>query len=66
MTRALPRNRKDIFHYALFAHALGYPSPTDPAQPRKTSGISDVSGGDLMVTLGLWDNQTEPSSRRRR
>ena len=51
------RNRKDIFHYALFAHALGYPSPTDPAQPRKTSGISDVSGGDLMVTLGLWTNQ---------
>jgi hypothetical protein len=52
-----PRNRKDIFHYALFAHALGYASPTNPQLPRNTSGISDVAGGDLMVTLGLWDNQ---------
>ena len=54
----LPRTRKDIFHYALFAHALGYGSPTNPLIPRKTSGISDSSGGDFMVTLGLWDNQT--------
>lgn len=133
-------NRKDIFHYALFAHALGLPKwrtndasltnivvasgtatvttqlahglssgaqvtvvgapassgscpdslhpclngtysvtvtgnttftfPTTAAAgtyttwslaisngtPRSNSGISDIGGGDLMVTLGLWDN----------
>jgi hypothetical protein len=54
----MPRNRKDLFHYALFAHALGYGSPTNPLVPRRTSGIADPAGGDLMVTLGLWDNQT--------
>src|SRR5262245_13307030 len=60
-------NRKDIFHYALFAHALagpftnGVPNDTDP---KSFSGVSDRPGGDLMVTLGLWlsdilaDNQT--------
>jgi hypothetical protein len=53
----MPRNRKDIARYALFAHALGYASPTDPAVPRKTSGIGEC-GGDLMVTLGLWESQT--------
>jgi hypothetical protein len=53
----MPRNRKDIARYALFAHALGYASPTDPAVPRKTSGIAEC-GGDLMVTLGLWDGET--------
>jgi hypothetical protein len=66
-----PRERKDIFRYALFAYALGLPSPLriDGADyfdadgrfvrkftpPRKTSGIADVGGGDLMVTLGQWD-----------
>ena len=25
---------------------------------RRNSGIADASGGDLMVTLGLWDQQT--------
>jgi hypothetical protein len=54
----MPRNRKDIFHYALFAHALGYGSPSNPLVPRRTSGIADGEGGDLMVTLGLWDGQT--------
>jgi hypothetical protein len=24
--------------------------------PRSNSGVSDVGGGDLMITLGLWDN----------
>jgi hypothetical protein len=54
----MPRNRKDIFHYSLFAHALGYPSPSNPLVPRNTSGIADGAGGDLMVTLGLWDGET--------
>jgi hypothetical protein len=54
----MPRTRKDIFHYALFAHALGLGSLENPLVPAKTSGIADSSGGDLMVTLGLWDGQT--------
>ena len=123
-------NRKDIYHYALFAHALGLPKwrtndqsltsivvsggmatattqvahgisgsatitvlgapatsglnntytasfnsntftfPTSAARgiyqnwglsvsngaPRSNSGVSDIGGGDLMITLGLWDN----------
>ena len=53
-----PHARKDIFHYALFAHALGVPSPIDPTKPRPNSGVGDTGGGDLMVTLGLWDQQT--------
>ncbi len=24
--------------------------------PRSNSGVSDIGGGDLMITLGLWDN----------
>jgi len=67
--RRFDRNRKDIFRYALFAHALGLvrvDADGDPVrdttgalQPKNTSGIADgggVGGGDLMVTLGLWDN----------
>ena len=54
----MPRTLKDIAHYALFAHALGYGSLENPLVPRKTSGIADAAGGDFMVTLGLWDQQT--------
>ena len=50
-------SRKDVFHYALFAHTLGIPSDANPKIPKSTSGVSDLLGGDLMVTLGLWDNQ---------
>ena len=25
-------------------------------QPKSTSGVSDLLGGDLLITLGLWDN----------
>ena len=57
----MPRNRKDIFHYALMAHAIGYPSITNPLQPVANSGIADSNGGDLMITLGLWDNQVGSS-----
>jgi hypothetical protein len=53
------RNRKDIFHYVLFAHALA--GPFDPMtgkpiskDPKSVSGVADRPGGDLMVTLGLW------------
>lgn len=54
----MPRNRKDIFHYALHAHALGYPSIENPRAPAANSGIADSNGGDLLITLGLWDNET--------
>src|SRR6202011_5713544 len=57
----MPRNRKDIFHYALIAHALGYPSIENPLRPAANSGIADSNGGDLMITLGLWDNQVGTS-----
>jgi hypothetical protein len=63
-----PLNRKDVFHYALFAHALAGPfdingNPIDPttlqtvtrpATPLSYSGIAQRPGGGLMVTLGLW------------
>ena len=66
-------NRKDIFHYALFAHALGLPKnacqdsttaanaacqqyPSDFHVPVTNSGIADFPGGDVVVTLGAFDN----------
>ena len=27
-------------------------------RPKSTSGVSDLLGGDLLITLGLWDNST--------
>jgi hypothetical protein len=59
--RRFDRNRRDIFRYALFAHALGLPKSNDPASPdfhvpKQTSGIADFVGADLMVTLGFWDD----------
>lgn len=67
------RNRKDIFHYVLFAHSLGIPredclnedgSPDLACQdtnpdfhvPRTNSGIADLAGGDVLVTLGAFDD----------
>jgi len=72
-SRRFDRNRKDIFHYALFAHALGVQRLDDPNTaadesvagnpatpvPVGVSGTGDgggSGGGDLMVTLGFWDN----------
>ncbi|HEV7611520.1 MAG TPA: hypothetical protein VGO37_06590 [Steroidobacteraceae bacterium] len=57
----MPRNRKDVFHYALLAHALGYPSIENPRVPVANSGIADSNGGDLMITLGFWDNEVGTS-----
>jgi hypothetical protein len=57
----MPRNRKDVFHYALIAHALGYPSIENPRVPVANSGIADADGGDLMITLGFWDNEVGTS-----
>ncbi len=67
------RNRKDVFHYVLFAHAIGIPradclnadgSPDLTCQdtnpdfhvPRTNSGIADFPGGDVLVTLGAFEN----------
>jgi hypothetical protein len=66
--RRFDRNRRHIFKYALFAHALGLVrvdaqgipvlDAGGETQPKNTSGISDggLGGGDLMVTLGLWED----------
>ncbi len=58
------QNRKDVFRYVLFAHALAgpfdannkpLPDPfTGAYGPRSFSGIADRPGGDVMVSLGLW------------
>lgn len=47
-------NRKDTFHYALFAHAISATSPLSAPLPASISGVADRPGADLMVTLGLW------------
>ena len=48
------QNRKDTFHYALFAHAIAATSPLSTPLPASISGVADRPGGDFMVTLGLW------------
>jgi hypothetical protein len=48
------QNRKDTFHYALFAHAISATSPLSTPNLASISGVADRPGGDLMVTLGLW------------
>ncbi len=47
-------NRKDSFHYALFAHAIAASTPLSGSAPGSISGVGDLPGGDFMVTLGLW------------
>ena len=56
-TRRFDPERQQMFHYALFAHAIGLPKSEDPASldfhiPRTNAGIADFPGGDVMVTLG--------------
>src|SRR6185295_184446 len=62
------RNRKDMFHYVFFAHAVGVPkdlclnpdgSTNDACQltpafhtPRTNTGIADSPGAHALVTLG--------------
>src|SRR5262249_3160833 len=52
------RNRKDIFHYVLLAHALAGPfdATGNPLSldPKSVSGVADRPGGDVLMTLGLW------------
>lgn len=65
--RRFDHNRRYTHRYALFAHALGLPvamtdDPNtpydDPSTPTRASGIADFPGGDLMITLGRWDDFT--------
>ena len=58
--RRFDENRMGIFKYALIGHVLGVPSLSNPQIPRSTSGVADGGdgGGDLAVTLGLWDGAT--------
>ena len=56
--RRFARNRMDLFHYVLWAHAIGLPSDSDPNRPKNMSGIADVNGADAMIALGLWDFAT--------
>ena len=65
--RRFDYSRRHAFRYALFAHALAVPmsstdDPTTPyderSTPVRTSGIADLPGGDMMVTLGRWDDFT--------
>jgi hypothetical protein len=76
--RRFDANRSDMFHYALFAHALGVPredclnedssidedcqdTNADFRAPRTNSGVADFPGGDVLVTLGGFNNsQGEP------
>ena len=39
---------------------MGLPSDANPAVPKSVSGASDAGdgGGDFLITLGLWDNNT--------
>ncbi|MCC7362330.1 MAG: PD40 domain-containing protein [Anaerolineales bacterium] len=51
-------NRAWVFHYAVFAHSLTQATPT-------TSGVGEVYGNDLIVSLGGWadtvtDTTTSP------
>jgi VCBS repeat-containing protein len=71
--RRFDRNRKDMFRYALFAHAIGLPkepcleadgsadaacqqSNADFHVPRTNSGVADFPGGDVVVSLGGFDD----------
>ncbi len=51
-------NRKDIFHYSLWSHAVAGPFDSSgkplTKDPKSISGVADRPGGDLMITLGLW------------
>ena len=82
--RRFDENRKDMFRYALFAHAIGLPKSEQPCldandqpvegdsntglctapltdnpgfhAPRTNTGVGDFPGGDVMVTLGAFND----------
>ena len=52
------KNRRHMFRFVLWAHALGVPADDNPANPKSISGASDAGdgGGDLVIALGMWVN----------
>ena len=62
------RTRLNIFRYAFFVHALGLPQSEEQFlrdgttanplfhTPRTNSGVGDWAGGDVMVSLGAFDD----------
>jgi VCBS repeat-containing protein len=59
--RRFDRNRFGLFHYVLYAHARGAAKSDSPADPdfhvpSSRSGVADLPGGSVLVTLGLWDD----------
>jgi hypothetical protein len=59
--------RKDIFHYAFFAHHLGIAEENEPfnppdsttvnpkfVKPVTNTGVGDFPGGDVLITLGAF------------
>jgi hypothetical protein len=57
LRRRFDRNRQDYFHYALYAHARGKAKPTNERVPSSVSGVADLPGRNLLITLGLWDTE---------
>lgn len=52
-------NRRHMFRYALFAHAIGLPKSEDRNLPdfhvpRTNTGAGDFPGADILVTLGAF------------
>jgi len=59
--RRFDRERFGLFHYVLYAHARGnpksdFPDNPDFHHPTTASGVADLPGGNVLVTLGLWDD----------
>ena len=70
--------RKDMFHYAFFAHHLGLAESNEPflppdsttvnpnfRKPVTNTGVADFPGGDILVTLGAFldvDSDTNPDN----
>src|SRR4029077_1687872 len=59
--RRFDRVRSPYVHYLLMGHARGKPVSTDPHSPdfhvpSTSSGVSDVPGNTLVVTMGRWNN----------
>ncbi len=59
--RRFDPQRKDMFRYALFTHAIGLPKSDvaghpDFNVPRTNTGVGDFPGGDFIVSLGAFDD----------
>jgi hypothetical protein len=57
LRRRFDRSRHDFFHYALYAHARGKARRDNANVPSSVSGVADLPGRNLLITLGLWDTE---------